>query len=147
MKKIKLTAICTVLCVTAALLGTACGELEEVNINEVGAAGVVPAKAELIENLSGSGYEISEYDDIYGLDADGERVYAEKGRKYIDICYGLGADEAEDVFGEFEDRYENENYYILAKNERFVYCVSDKQTFKKSGFKSTANNGVQYIRE
>ncbi len=34
---------------------------------------------------------------------------------------------------------------IIAKNGNYVYCVSDKKTFKKAGFTSTGNVGVQYI--
>lgn len=33
------------------------------------------------------------------------------------------------------------DYCILAEDRNFVYCFSDKQTFKKSGFTSTANVG------
>lgn len=140
MKKTLFIALCAAMCIMA----TACHE--EPGIFEVGAAGIAPAKSELIGNLSDKGYTITEYDDIYGLDVDGERVYAEKGGKYIDICCGLDEAEAEIVFDCFEDKYSNENYYILARNEYFVYCVSDKGTFNKSGFKSEANIGVQYTK-
>lgn len=34
---------------------------------------------------------------------------------------------------------------ILARNENYVYCVSDNSTFSKAGFTSADNVGVQYI--
>jgi hypothetical protein len=33
----------------------------------------------------------------------------------------------------------------MAMNGTFVYCISDKKVFKDAGFKSLANNGIQYI--
>jgi hypothetical protein len=38
-----------------------------------------------------------------------------------------------------------DDFYILARNGNYVYCVSDKQTFSKAGFTSTDNVGTQII--
>ncbi|MBP5378287.1 MAG: hypothetical protein J6Y64_01955 [Ruminococcus sp.] len=121
----------------------------EVDILNNGAKSVVPSKTELIENTKAAGYEVSEFDNIYDLQVSGERVLAQKGNQYIDICYGLNKEDAVTVFKYFEDKYDSqlksEDYYILARNQKFVYFISDKKTFTISGFKSIDNDGEQYI--
>lgn len=121
-------------------------EDEKVDIVKDGVESVVPSKETLIKNLTDKGYTIKEYDNIYGLKVGGERVYASKGDSCIDICYGLNKDAAK-VFKVFEKKYLSSEYYIIAQNGYFVYYISDKSTFKKSGFKSTCNIGVQYIHD
>jgi len=93
------------------------------------------------------GYTVEVFDRIYDTDVSGERVYAEKNGKYIDICYGLDDESAVSVFSAFEDKYTDTDYYILAQNGNYVYCVTDKKTFRNSGFESTDNVGTQYINE
>ncbi len=51
------------------------------------------------------------------------------------------------LFKTYEDKYEPYDYYIIAQNGNYVYAVSDKKTFKLSGFESTDNVGQQDIRE
>lgn len=67
-----------------------------------------------------------------------------KGGKFIDITYGLSAEDAEGIFNAYCELYPK-GYYILALNGNYVYCVSDKKTFSKAGFTSTANIGVMYM--
>ena len=66
--------------------------------------------------------------------------------KFIDIVYGLSAEDALVVFKLYCELYPDD-YYILSRNGNYVYCVSDKKTFKKAGFTSTANVGEQHIRK
>lgn len=134
-------AICLTIC--------SCGKVPDTDIMKNGAESVVPSKTELVENTTKAGYTVTDFDDIYDLQVSGERVLAEKGDRYIDICYGLSSDDAMEVFDHYKGKYDpqinSEEYYILARNENFVYFISDKKTFKKSGFKSTDNIGEQFI--
>lgn len=120
---------------------------KDVDIVRRGASSVVPNEDTLVDKLTNRGYTIDRYDYIYSLDVQGERVYAQKGDKFIDICYYLEKEDVETVFSFFESKYKNTDFYILAQNENYVYCISDKQTFKLSGFTSTDNIGIQYIHE
>lgn len=105
---------------------------------------IVPARDVLIDNLLESGYVIAEVVEVEGFDAKVDRIMAQKGKKFIDIVYGLSEEDAAEVFECFCELYPD-GYYILAQNGTYVYCVSDRRTFKKAGFASTANVGVQYI--
>ncbi|WP_295085704.1 hypothetical protein [Ruminococcus sp.] len=114
-----------------------------------GAESIVPSRAELIDNTKDAGYTVTEFNDIYDLKVSGERVLAEKDGKFIDICYGLSEDDAKEVFRYYETKYDpqikSQEYYMLSRNQNFVYFISDKSTFKVSGFKSIDNDGEQYI--
>ena len=105
---------------------------------------VVPAEDVLISNLEKKGYQIETFDVALNSDISANRVLAKKGKSFIDICYGLDATNVNDVFSEYKDVYFDTNYYILAQNGYYVYCISDKKTLKRSGFNGTANIGVQY---
>lgn len=105
---------------------------------------VVPDEDELIKNLTDEDYNVTSYDVIDGLDVSVNRVHAEKKNSFIDIAYALSAEDAKQVFDYYEDTYKD--YYLLAQNRNYVYCISDKKTFEKAGFTSLANDGVQYIR-
>ena len=106
----------------------------------------LPEKEVLIENLESAGYTITEYTSIEGSDLTIDRVFAEKGNKYIDITFCPSEKEAAQVFDSYYDIYKaDNNYYILAQNLNLVYCVTDKKTFSKAGFLSTSNIGTQYI--
>lgn len=122
----------------------------DANVYQNGAESVVPSKSELIENTEDAGYKVSESDNIYDLDVSGVKVFAEKGDSFIDICYGLNSDDAIKVYDYYEEKYapklKSGDYYILARNENFVYYISDKTAFKKSGFTSTDNIGTQHIK-
>lgn len=110
--------------------------------------GVIPEKADLMENLEDAGYTLTEHTSIDGSDLTIDRVVAEKGNKFIDITYGLTSEDAETIFDTYCDIYKKDNdYYILALNGNYVYCVSDKKTFSKAGFTSTSNIGIQYIND
>lgn len=121
----------------------------KVDLMKDGAESIVPSKTELIENTKAAGYEVNEFDNIYDLQVSGERVLAQKGDQYIDICYGLTKEDAVTVYKYFETKYDSQvksgDYYILARNQKFVYFISDKETFTISGFKSVDNDGEQHI--
>jgi hypothetical protein len=123
-----------------------------ININSDGVSttvtdidSVVPSTDELIQNLKENGYSITRYDVIDNLNISVNRIYAEKNNSFIDICYDLSNKDAIYIFEHYVDTYDE--YFLLAQNERYVYCISDKKTFKKVGFKSLANIGIQYIYE
>ena len=105
---------------------------------------IVPRREVLVENLETGGYTITALTTIDGSNLTVDRVIAQKRDKFIDIVYGLSAEDASKVFELYCGLY-SDDYYILAHNGNYVYCVSDKQTFTKAGFTSTANVGVQYI--
>ena len=105
---------------------------------------IVPKREVLIENLENSGYTITILTTIDGSDLTVDRVMAQKGNKFIDIVYGLSDEDTSKIFELYCGLYPD-NYYILAQNGNYVYCVSDKVTFSKAGFTSTANIGEQYI--
>ena len=107
---------------------------------------IVPAREILIENLEDSGYNVTIYTAVEGADLLIDRVVAEKGSKFIDITYGLSVEDTGGIFEAYCALY-GDDYYILAHNGNYVYCVSDKRTFSKAGFTTTANVGVQYIHE
>ena len=107
---------------------------------------IVPAREVLMENLEKKGYTVTALTTIDGSDFTVDRVLAEKGKRSIDIVYGLSGEDASKIFELYCALY-SDDYYILAQNGNYVYCVSDKQTFKKAGFTSTANVGVQYIHD
>ena len=106
----------------------------------------LPEKKALTENLEAAGYTITEYTSIDGSDLTINRIIAEKGKKYIDITFGLSDEDSETIFNAYCDMYKEDNdFYILARNLDLVYCVTDKKTFSEAGFKSTSNIGEQYI--
>lgn len=106
---------------------------------------IVPSKEELIKNLNDEGYTIRQFEFVFESDIKADRVYAEKDDLFIDICFGLEDEEADKAFELYESEYEK--FFLMAKNLNYVYCISDKKTFEKAGFKSLANNGIQYIYE
>ena len=81
---------------------------------------------------------------VEGSDLVVDRVIAQKESKFIDIVYGLSAEDSAKIFELYCELY-SDDYYILAQNGNYVYCVSDKKTFKKAGFTTTDNVGEQYI--
>ena len=105
---------------------------------------IVPSREVLIENLENSGYTITALTTVEGSDLTVDRVIAQKGSKFIDIVYGLSAEDSSKVFELYCGLYPDD-YYILAQNGNYVYCVSDKKTFSKAGFTSTDNVGEQYM--
>lgn len=122
----------------------------EVNIESDGAHVVsvdeiVPLKQSLSESLEKAGYLVSEYDKALSSEIAAERVYAEKDGKFLDICYGLTIEQAEEIFKEYESVYKD--YYLMARNEGYVYAVSDEETFKAAGFETLETNGILYIWE
>lgn len=105
---------------------------------------IVPKRDVLIENLENSGYTITTLTAIEGSDLVIDRVVAQKGSKFIDIVYGLSDEDASEIFDLYCGLYPDD-YYILAQNGNYVYCISDKKTFSKAGFTSTDNVGTHYI--
>lgn len=107
---------------------------------------IVPSQEVLVENLENSGYTVTTLDAIENYDLTVDRVKAEKGDKFIDIVYGLSDEDSDKVFELYCEIYPDD-YYILAQNGNYVYCVSDKKTFSKAGFTTTDNVGEQYIND
>ena len=105
---------------------------------------IVPKREILIKNLENSGYSVNTLISVEGSDLTVDRIIAQKGNKSIDIVYGLSNEEASKIFELYREMYPDD-YYILAQNGNYVYCVSDKKTFRKAGFQSTENVGEQYI--
>lgn len=135
----KVLAVFIVLMLLPLLFGCGVGETHMPDPDQI-----VPKKDVLIENLEADGYDITELHTIEGSELAINRIKAQKGDRFIDIVYGLSAQDAEKIFAVYENLYA-ENYYILAINGNYVHCVSDKKTFKKAGFTTTANVGTQYI--
>lgn len=107
---------------------------------------VLPEKETLVQNLEDSGYILTEHSSMEGSSLTIDRVVAEKGKKFIDITYCSSVEEAQTLFDAYCAIYKTDgDYYILAQNLNLVYCVSDKKTFSKAGFRSTSNIGEQYI--
>ena len=106
---------------------------------------IVTSRETLIANLTAAGYTIEELSSVEGSELIIDRVLAKKDGKFLDIVYGLSPEDAAEVFGRFCEIYPD-NYYVLARNGSYVYCVSDRSAFKKAGFTSTDNVGTQYIR-
>ena len=105
---------------------------------------IVPSREVLIENLENSGYTITALTAVEVSDLTVDRVIAQKGSKFSDILCGLSAEDSSKVFELYCGLYPDD-YYILAQNGNYVYCVSDKKTFSKAGFTSTDNVGEQYM--
>ena len=103
----------------------------------------VPQKEQLLQNLEDRGYDIEYYDTVFDSDISCYRIYATKDNEFIDICYDLTEENAETAFYEYENKYDK--YYLMAMNGTFVYCISDRKVFEDAGFRSLANNGIQYI--
>lgn len=112
-------------------------------IEETKPEDAVPQKEQIIKNLEDKGYDIEYYDTVFDSGISCYRIYATKDNEFIDICYDLTEENAETAFYEYEKKYDK--YYLMAMNGTFVYCISDKKVFKDAGFKSLANNGIQYI--
>ena len=140
-----------ILCIAIVLSFAACDAGEADNVitisnGVVSTNNALPEKETLIENLENAGYTVTEYSSIDGSDLTIDRLIAEKGKKYIDITFGLSEEASQTIFSAYCDMYKADNdYYILARNVDLVYCVTDKKTFSKAGFKSTSNIGEQYI--
>ena len=109
---------------------------------------IVPDREILTKNLKNAGYTITEYTSVGDSALTIDRIVAEKDSKFIDITYGLTYEDAGNIFDEYYDLYkEDGDYYILALNGNYVYCVNDKNTFSTAGFTSTGNIGIQYIND
>lgn len=108
---------------------------------------IVPTKETLVTNLEDAGYTVTPYSAIDGSALSIDRVVAEDGSKFIDITYGLSSTAADEIFKIYCNLYKDNDYYILARNGNYVYCVTDKKTFSKAGFTSTGNIGIQYIND
>ena len=142
-----------VLCLAIVMSFAACdagvsNNVLTINNSDIEINNTLPDKESLIENLEDAGYTITEYTSIDGSDLTIDRLIAEKGNKYIDITFGLSDEDSNVIFKAYCDMYKSDNdFYILANNLDLVYCVTDKKTFSKAGFKSTSNIGEQYIND
>ena len=106
---------------------------------------IVPSYSSLVDNLKNKDYTITNYSDVSDKKISTNRIYAENEGSFIDICYDLPKDTEQSVFDYYESIYPD--YYILAINGDYVYCISDKEAFSTAGFTSLGNIGIQYICE
>ncbi len=147
--KLHLKPVTCIVCLVIAISFVACAADEPfitINNGVIETNGVIPEKSDLMENLKDAGYALTEHTSMEGSDLTIDRIFAEKGSKFIDITFCASEEEAKALFGAYCDMYEaDDDYYILAQNLNYVYCVSDKKTFSTAGFKSTSNIGTQYI--
>ncbi len=104
---------------------------------------VVPTAEALTDHLTRAGYSITRRTDLGDSALVVDRIYADKGSSFIDICYGTSETDAQEIFRFYEKTYPR--YYITAINGDYVYCIGDKNAFKNAGFSSLANFGTQYI--
>lgn len=116
---------------------------DDVKVNSIDLKDVIPSAQNLTKNLEAKGYEIETYDLALDGRTKATRVFAKKGDKFIDISYCNSREDAVEAFKSYEDRYND--YYILAQNDKYLYCISDTETFGNAGFESLYNVGIQYI--
>ena len=105
----------------------------------------VPKKSILVENLEKKGYQITTEQYEYSNGITGEQITAKKDKQFCIIVYGLDISQAEQVFSIFEKEYQVEEFYVLAQNEKYVYCISDSEIYEDAGFTGLENNGIQYV--
>jgi len=141
-----------ILCLAIVISFAACDAGTSDNVMTINGNGdietnnALPTKETLITNLKDASYIITEYTSIDGSSLTIDRLIAEKGNKYIDITFGLSDEDSKTIFTAYCNIYEEDNnFYILARNLDLVYCVTDKKTFSKAGFKTTSNIGEQFI--
>lgn len=111
--------------------------------NDIDIDSIVLCENDMEKKLTDAGYEIKKYDKTLVNNENVVRIYAKKDHKYFDISYCENEVEAKRVFEAYEKKYSD--YYLMAQNSNYVYCVSDNKTFKDAGFTSLANVGIQYI--
>lgn len=105
----------------------------------------VPGKDMLVTNLKEAGYEVKSESVQFSEGITGERIMASKGESFCSIVYGLDVEEAAVVFKDYEKEYSEEDYFVLAQNEQFVYCMSDKKAFDGAGFTKLGTSGVLFV--
>ena len=116
---------------------------DKTEVNTIDLQDIIPSDQVLIKNLDAQGYEIETYDLALDGKTDATRVFAKQGDKFIDISYCNNSNEAVEAFKSYEDKYKD--YYIMAQNDKYIYCISDTATFDNAGFDSLYNVGIQYI--
>lgn len=109
------------------------------------ATDVVPDENTLITNLENNDYDIEQTEKVFDSDINAMTITAKKENSFCLITYRLDQTEADKVFELYEKKYTEDDYYIMAKNGTFVYCISDDTTFKDAGFNELSNSGIQYI--
>jgi|BioPla2DNA2_1021312.scaffolds.fasta_scaffold12320_1 hypothetical protein len=116
---------------------------DKVEVNAIDLKDIIPSVQVLLKNLDAKGYEIETYDLALDDRTKATRVFAKQGDKFIDISYCNSTKDAVEAFKSYEDKYKD--YYIMAQNDKFIYCISDTETFDIAGFESLYNVGIQYI--
>jgi|GEM_PF-726934 len=109
------------------------------------ATDVVPDENTLITNLKIKNYDIEQTETVFDSDIKAMTISAKKNNSFCVITYCLDQTEADKVFELYEKKFTEADYYIMAKNSTFVYCISDNNSFKDAGFTELANDGIQYI--
>lgn len=105
----------------------------------------MPDENTLITNLKSKGYDIEQTETVFDSDIKAMTISAKKKNSFCVITYRLDQNQADKVFELYEKKFSEDDYYIMAKNGTFVYCISDNNSFKDAGFTELANNGIQYI--
>lgn len=134
----KKTASAAAMLLAAALL-TGCGQSKEAaeinsylaeNYSAPGQAGY-PEPKELADALEGAGFEVERYEEVGGLGIKADRVKAEKGDQYLDICYGVAdGQEAQDIMQYYIESYDR---CSIINDEGTVFCYSSEDVAKQAG--------------
>lgn len=118
---------------------------ENDSIGAFDAADVVPAEETVSANLEGKDYEIEQTETVFESDIEAMTISARKDNSFCIISYCLDQAEAEKGFAIYEKKFSEDDYYIMAQNGAFVYCMSDENAFRDAGFSELANSGIQII--
>jgi len=118
---------------------------ENDSIDAFDAADVVPAEDTVRANMEGKDYEIEQTETVFESDIEAMTIVARKDNSFCIITYCLDQAEAEKVFEIYEKKFSEDEFYIMAQNGAFVYCVSDDRSFRDAGFSELANSGIQII--
>ena len=132
--------VVTLICLFA-LIG--CTEQQQTNEHPTAAA--VPDRGILIGNLEVNGYVITTQASVEGSNLAVDRIIAEKGSSFIDIVYCLSPEEAIEIFDVFFNEIYQDDYYVLSREDNYIYCASDEETFRISGIVDTASVGIERI--
>lgn len=118
---------------------------ENDSIDAFDTADVVPDEETVRANLEGKDYEIEQTETVFESDIEAMTIAARKDNSFCIISYCLDQAEAEKVFAIYEKKFSEDEFYIMAQNGAFVYCMSDDRSFRDAGFSELANSGIQII--
>lgn len=79
-------------------------------------------------------YTVTEYNAI-AEDIETTHLLAEKGDSYFDVCYGVEKEDIETVNNYYAENYSDYYKFNSNSDEGIVFCCSDEDAYKISGFK------------